>query len=130
MTDLKRLFHDPDSLEDHELLAVRSKLKWQMRMPYVSAAFSGALFHVWSNQMFRTGFIPIRVGGAAFAGFMLGGFASSQMNRSVLSAPVDKDIMHAFETRYLNHSLNVSGFNNNYISENSNADNSVMRRPY
>ena len=71
-----------------------------------------------------------RVGAAALVGFAFGGFAASQMDRSVLKRPVDRDILVAFEERYVKNSLNIAGYNNNYISERSNGDNTTFRRPY
>ena len=135
MTDLKTLFHDPDSLTDEELKALRSKLRWQMATPYISAAFTGAFYHVCSHQFFYSGVLPLRrqlppVVLASFAGFMFGGYAASHMGRSVLNRPVDRDILIAFEERYMKNSLNVAGYNNNYISSHSSADNTEFEKPY
>ena len=82
MTDLKTLFHNPDSLTDEELKQLRTKLRCQMATPYLSAAFTGALFYVCSNTFFYTGFLPMRqqiprVGVVALAGFIFGGFAAT-----------------------------------------------------
>ena len=135
MTDLKTLFHNPDSLSDEELKQLRTKLRVQMATPYISAAFSGAFYHVCSSQFYAATHSSLRqtlprVGVVALAGFMFGGLAASQMDRSVLKRPVDTDILHAFEERYIKSSLNVAGYNNNYISSRSNADNTTFSKPY
>ena len=135
MTDLKTLFHNPDSLTDDELKQLRNKLRVQMATPYLSAAFSGALYHVCSSQFYAATHSSLRqtlprVGAVAFAGFLFGGLAASQMDRSVLRKPIDREILIAFEERYVRNSLNIAGYNNNYISTRSNGDNTSFSRPY
>ena len=106
-----------------------------MATPYISAAFSGAFYHVCAHQFFYSGVLPIKrqlppIVLASFAGFMFGGYAASQLGRSVLNKPVDREILVAFEERYMKNSLNIAGYNNNYISTHSNKDNYTHEKPY
>ena len=128
--DTKTLFHDPDDLSDEELKSLRFKLTTQRQMPYFAAAFTAMSFHVLHSQMFRTGVLPVRITIAAAAGFMLGGYGAHSVNGSILPRKFDKDIMLAFEQRFLKHSLNVAGYNNNSISLRNNFDYAGQVKPY
>ena len=99
-------------------------------MPYLSAAITAMTFHVLHSSMFRTGVLPMRLTVAALGGYMFGGYGASKMNGPMLSRPLDRDIMLAFEERYMKHSLNVAGYNNNAISEGHNAEKNSFYKPY
>ena len=53
--DLHTLFHDPEDLDDSDLMFLRDKLRLQKSMPWLSAAFSGLFMGVHTDGFELTG---------------------------------------------------------------------------
>ena len=99
-------------------------------MPYMSAALTAMTFHVLHSQMFRTGVLPVRITIAAVAGFALGGHGAGCIGGSMIPMREDKEIMQAFEWKFVQRSLNLAGYNNNAISTKHNATYWGQGKPY
>mgnify|MGYP000379605618 CR=1 FL=1 len=96
MADLLTLFHNPESLSDNDLARVRRKIKRQTWTPWVTtAAFAGL-----ASLKCRS---PQVLGVAGVAGFLFGARLSmyANPNPSGYEQVFDKDIMDAFENRYI-----------------------------
>ena len=75
--DLKQLFHNPEDLDDSELVILRTKINTQTYMPYYSAVFSGLTMKIVDSQVFNRGTCPRRLGGAIAFGFLVGANAAN-----------------------------------------------------
>jgi hypothetical protein len=129
--DLKQLFYNPDDLDDVELKAMRRKIHFQMYAPVVSAAFLGFSMHLVNTSVFRrTSPCFMRIALATGLGYGIGAFSVSSMTQSLFRR-FDGDIMHAFDKRYMNKSLNACGLNTSYVSIHDNEGHSQRAgKPY
>ena len=127
--DLKQLFHNPEDLDDAELAIIRDKIRFQQHVPYLSAFFTGLTMRIVDAHVFKSGARPLRIGTAAAFGFYIGATAANTIG-SNMYRQFDKDIMRAFDERYLTKALNVSGWNTNYTGMKDNEDVNMMNKPY
>ena len=122
------LFHNPESLDDGELKAVRRKIN-MAKLPQLAGLGLGAYLGI-----MRAGYTryAIKYGVIGLAG---GFYLSQQCMRmfpSSLNEPADRDILNAFEQRYVNTSLNASGYGNNSLNAASHTKDSMAyyKKPY
>ena len=121
MTDLQALFHNPNSFEDKDLAKVKSTLtsqRYTVNMFMVGGA--GAMY--WLKPTHK--YVIPRVALGWFVGMAVGGYLAykqipsdtpSRFSKSAQSS-MDKQILSAFEKRYVDLSLNACGFGNNGLS--------------
>ena len=111
MADIKTLFHNPEAFSDADLKRVHSTLNSQ-RYTALFGTLAGGLgaFTVWN--------CPKRVAVFATLGYTLGGYYSYKVkeNPRGYEHVFDNDIIKAFEQRYINLSLNASGYGNNALN--------------
>ena len=131
--DLKVLFHNPEQLSDEELTNLRVKLEYQRSMPWVTAFFGGFSVYVLERGIMRCHRATnAYVAAAALAGFWLGN--SSSQGHTLLSNGLerahDRDIVNAFDRKYMNTVLNATGFGNNHINIADYSDSPAYKKPY
>ncbi|CDW91746.1 UNKNOWN [Stylonychia lemnae] len=127
--DLKVLFHNPDELTDVELHVLRNKIQQQQLMPYFSAGIAGFGMYVLDNKILRRFSDWKRIALAASAGFVIGAIGSYQV-RSTIQRKLDMEIVEAFETRYAQTALNMSGFGNNHLNAVAHSVSNPKQKPY
>lgn len=127
--DLKQVFHNPADLDDSELSVMRTKIRTQMWMPYYGALFAGLTLRILDAQLLKKGACPMRIGAAAILGYSLGAYGAGRLS-STLHRSFDSDITQAFDKRFLNQALNVSGLGSNYTSIRQNEDYHDYSKPY
>ena len=137
MADLQVLFHNPESMTDSDLSTVKSTLRMQRSAPLLFAgAFGGAMYAL--NSKCPRVIQKTAVG--ALAGYALGGYLayttlvrrSYGMYSESAQASMDKDILQAFEQRYVDLSLNAVGYGNSALTTEEQATNvdARIRKPY
>ena len=129
--DLKVLFHNPESLTDAELGLLRNKLALQRTVPWTTGIFAGFAWYLIEGVHLKTTPCLKRAIVAGALGFTLGAYYinSGSMNQLPrLNSEVD--IVNAFDRKYLNTVLNVTGFGSNYLSVKDYADTQTHKKPY
>jgi hypothetical protein len=127
--DLKQLFHNPDSLTDSELSKLRSKIRQQSWMPYFTGVFSGVFLGVIDNQLLGKSLCGKRILAGAAVGYLIGANGANAYN-TVLNRSFDREIVNAFDLRFIRHSLNVAGLTSSHTSLAHNEDNHDFSKPY
>ena len=129
--DLKVLFHNPEELTDAELAFLRDKIRMQRSMPWLTAFFGGFGVYFLDRGVIRRSHDIKRVAAGALVGFILGAYGSYQVG---LPAPgerqFDREIIGAYEKRYVNTVLNATGFGSNYVSTRDYGENYSLKKPY
>lgn len=128
--DSKTLFHNPESLTDNDLAAIRSKLWYQRRSAQAGALSGGFLMYVTQMAVLKRsnpGLAQICL--ASFAGYLI---AANGVNSSisVIKSSLDRDITHAFDQRQLRGALAVSGLLTHHTSHANSDDNNDFSKPY
>ena len=100
-----------------------------MWMPYYSAIFLGLGMKVIDSTVFKRGTCPRRMGAALTLGFLIGANATNNME-SALWREFDRDITRAFDHRFLNQALNVSGLHSSHTSILHNENVNDFSKPY
>ena len=137
MADLQVLFHNPESMTDSDLSSVKSTLRMQRYAPWLFAgSFGGALYLL--NPKSPRVIQKTAVG--ALAGYAFGGYLAYttlvRRNYSGYSesaqASMDKDILQAFEQRYVDLSLNAVGYGSSALTVADQVTNkdARLRKPY
>lgn len=131
--DLKVLFHNPEQLSDEELMLAREKIRYQRSMPWLTAIFGGfSIFVLERGIMKRHKATPAYLAVGAIAGFWLGN-ASNQGHLLLgngLEKSHDKEIINAFDRKYMINVLNATGFGNNHINISDYSDSPAYKKPY
>ena len=139
MTDLQTLFHNPECLSDKDLKSMYWKMRMQSTFPYVSAAIAGGAMFFMDTAILRKSMCQKRIGVMAFGGFMMGtalaysvGGSSTNNYSDAAKDNFDKDIMGAFEERYVAKSLNAAGYGSNALNMGSHTKepNARYKKPY
>ena len=113
MAELQTLFHNPESLSDSDLSSIRGKLWMQGWMPWFMGTGAGAVGFLTSNRCWMRASLFFGVG------LTLGASVAYRMGSSSPSgydAEMDKEILEAFEQRYVQRSLNACGYGNNALN--------------
>ena len=114
--DLKVLFHNPESLSDEELVAVRDKVAKQYLVPKLTGVIGGFAVYALEAAILRRAWCRRRVAAGAFAGYLIGGFSVNQFVNTIPRLEAERDILKAFDKRYTSTVLNTTGFGSNYVS--------------
>ena len=114
--DLKVLFHNPESLSDEELVAIREKVAKQHFVPKITAVVGGFAVFALEAAVLRRAWCKKRVAAGALAGYLIGGFTANQFVNTVPRLEAERDIVQAFDKRYTSTVLNTTGFGSNYVS--------------
>ena len=140
MTDLQALFHNPESFSDRDLSKVLWKLKVQAYFPYATAGAGGAAMFMYDTAILRKSMCLKRLGLAGVAGFVIGGLTSYKIvgggglgsYSDVTQDNFDKEIMGAFEEKYVSRSLNAAGYGSNALNFASHTKerNAMYKKPY
>jgi hypothetical protein len=62
--------------------------------------------------------------------FTLGAYGAYKVTYSSVPRPFDRDIILAFDRRYMRTVLNTTGFGSNYLSTKDYSDNADLKKPY
>ena len=127
MAEFQVLFHNPDSLSDRDLSAVKNKIRLhKLTMLATGAGAAGAGFLLTKKPSYLAGLFII--------GYAAGNPVGKLLNnmRWSLQQPLDSEIATAFETRYMNKSLNLCGYGNNSVTAAGNIqeNNARYKKPY
>jgi hypothetical protein len=128
--DSKTLFHNPESLTDDDLAAIRSKLWYQRRSAQAGALGGGFFMYVMQMAVLKRVSPSIgQICFASFAGYLI---AANGVNSSVsmIQSKLDRDITHAFDQRQLRGALAVSGLLTHHTSYANSEDNNDFSKPY
>ena len=129
--DYKLLFHNPEELSDMELQHLRNKIRLQRAMPFYTAAIFGFAGYLYDSALMKRNYAWSRIGTLAFLGFVLGAQGSYQVQTTFpRERQVDKDIINAFDRRYMTTVLNATGFGSNYVSPKDFGDSTSLKKPY
>ncbi len=131
--DLKVLFHNPEQLSDEELMLAREKIRFQRSMPWLTAIFGGFSVYVLERGIMRRNrATPAYLAVGALAGFWLGNSSSQGhlLIRSGLEKSYDREIINAFDRKYMTSVLNATGFGNNHINISDYSDSPAYKKPY
>jgi hypothetical protein len=129
--DYKLLFHNPEDLSDMELKHMRSKIRLQRTLPYYTAAIFGFASYLYDSALLRRNFAWTRIGALATFGFIVGAQASYQVQTTFpKDRKVDKEIIEAFDRRYMTTVLNATGFGSNYVSPKDFGNSTSLKKPY
>ena len=111
MADLRTLFHNPESLSDSELRSIKRQMQFTRVPQPVGLAIGAAIGFQRTKSLYRAAPFAVvgLIGGSMISNFIPGKFSS-------LSQPVDEEIMAAFEQKYVDRSLNASGYGNNALN--------------
>ena len=137
MADLQALFHNPESFTDADLSTVKTTLRMQRLFPWAFAGGLGGAAYMMSLGHKQ---IYARTAVGAVAGLALGGYlAYTMLPRSQYHMysdqardTMDKDIITAFEQRYVDLSLNACGYGNNALTHAQNGQyaDARIKKPY
>jgi len=86
-------------------------------MPWFSAGISGFGMYVLDNKILRRFSDWKRIAVAASAGFVIGAIGSYKVT-STLPRKLDNEIINAFEVRYAQNVLNISGLGQTNFHQN------------
>jgi|LauGreDrversion4_2_1035121.scaffolds.fasta_scaffold793066_1 hypothetical protein len=129
--DYKLLFHNPEDLSDIELKHMRSKIHLQRMMPYYTAGIFGLASYLFDSVLMKRAYTWTRIGVLGAVGFAIGAHASYQVQTTFpRDRVVDRDIINAFDRRYMNTVLNATGFGSNYVSSKDYAETTSLKKPY
>ena len=103
MTEMQVLFHNPESLSDADLRAVRQKLRFHnfMQLGMGGVATLGAMRFTRCNMT---------LAGVFVGSYIASDFLARCFNNTLpwaLSEPRDQQIIRAFDQRYVNKTLNL-----------------------
>ena len=100
-------------------------------MPWFSAAFGGFGVYILDSVVFkRAGISKLRLGSGALVGFALGAWCSYQTQTTIARIQQEKDIINAFDTKYMNTVLNATGYGSNYLSTRDYSNTQSFKKPY
>ena len=128
--DTKTLFHNPESLSEDELYQLRVKIQGQRRACFYGWTGGVLITFVMSQGVYRNQVFSL---GKIFLGGMAGYVICANgvdRNSSLLKRDVDRDIVKAFDQRWLRSALSVSGLYTNHTSMGHNEDNNDFSKPY
>ena len=98
-------------------------------MPATSAFFSGFAMYLFDVKMVRRVHDWKRIAAASVLGFAIGAYGSYQVQQTIPRS-IDKDIMNAFDRKYMYTVLNSTGFGSNYIGSLDYSDSPQNKKPY
>ena len=139
MADLQTLFHNPECLSDKDLKSMYWKMRMQSTFPYLSAAAAGGFMFFMDTSIMRRAMCQKRIGVMALGGFAVGttlaySVGGSSLNNYSEGAKdnFDKQIMDAFEDRYVAKSLNAAGYGSNALNMagHTKEANAMYKKPY
>ena len=135
MADLQTLFHNPESLSDKDLKAIKTKIFSQRLTPFIFGSSFLGLQWFYQSNILRKKYCNITGAGVFLFGYALGGMYSYKMASGSLKgydADMDSDILNAFEHRYVQKSLNAAGYGNNALNMASHTKEASARykKPY
>ena len=128
MAELQVLFHNPESLDDADLKAVRNRIRLHKLVQLgAGAGVLGLAFRLTKN--------PYMLAPAFEIGYGLGNPLAKLVNNSLpwaLSQDKDVEIMRAFESRYIYRTQNATGYGNNALNAASHTTepNARYKKPY
>ncbi|TNV72014.1 hypothetical protein FGO68_gene9267 [Halteria grandinella] len=129
--DLKALFHNPESLTDEELNQLKTKIALQRSVPWTTATFTGVAWYLFEASYLRKSACLKRAAVAGVLGFAIGAYSvNAGSSNSLPRLEGEAQIIEAFDRRYMNTVLNVTGFGSNYLSVRDYADTQVHKKPY
>ena len=140
MADLQTLFHNPEVLTDRDLGQIKSHMRLQRIFPYASTAAFGGFMYFMDTAVFRKSVCFKRLGLMSAVGFFWGASYSHLINNKtkthkfseIAQENFDKDIIGAFEHKYVERSLNAAGYGNNALNVGSHSkeSNAQYKKPY
>jgi hypothetical protein len=129
--DLKALFHNPENLSDQELNQLKAKIQLQRSVPWTTATFTGVAWYLFEGAYLRRATCYKRAAVAGVLGFVIGAYyVNSGSSNSLSRLEGEQQILEAFDRRYMNTVLNVTGFGSNYLSVRDYADTQAHKKPY
>ena len=129
--DYKLLFHNPEDLSDQELDLMRFKIRLQRTLPYYTAAIFGFASYLFDSVLMKRNFTWARIGVFGAVGFLIGAHGSYGVQTTLpRDRVVDKEIINAFDQRYMTTVLNATGFGSNYVSPKDFGDSTSLKKPY
>jgi hypothetical protein len=129
--DLKVLFHNPENLSDKELDILKGKLQLQRTVPWTTATFTGVAWYLFEGAYLRRATCYKRAAVAGALGFVIGAwYVNSGSSNTLPRLQSDAAIVDAFDRKYMNTVLNVTGFGSNYLSVRDYADTQQHKKPY
>ena len=100
-------------------------------MPYYTAAIFGFASYIYDSAVVRRNCSWARVGLLAAGGFLVGAQGSYQVQTTFpKDRKVDREIVEAFDRRYMTTVLNATGFGSNYVSPKDLGNSTSLKKPY
>ncbi len=122
MSDQSLLFHNPEVLSDSDLSILKSRMRVQRYMGWMTAGILGSSMLAYDLGIRRAGFCWIRVAVAAVAGFGLTGLASHRItftNKRLFSQAavdqMDEELLVSMDKKFAEKAMNASGYGNNAL---------------
>ena len=120
-------------LSDSDVKKVHWKIRQIKFMPYFFAGLGGAAMFALDTQYLKRAVCFKRIGVFAAAGYVYGlnnGYSFAGVRKGNFES--DPDIIKAFESKYVNFSLNAAGYGNNALNMSSHTKEAMAayKKPY
>jgi len=100
-------------------------------MPYYTAAVFGFASYLFDSVILKKQYTWARIGTLGLIGFAIGAHATYQVQTTLpKDRAVDREIVNAFDRRYMTTVLNATGFGSNYVSPKDFGDSTSLKKPY
>lgn len=129
-TETKQLFHNPEDFSDAELDVMRVKLQNQRRLPRIAAGMGLAGAAMFEGVFLRRAPRMMNLLLGASAGYAFGGYGASNLSGGVLSRTFDFDIIRCNEEQQVRRTLNLAGYNQNFITGKAQSSVPGAGKPY
>ena len=128
--ETKQLFHSPEDFSDAELDIMRIKLQNQRRLPKIAACFGLAGAAAFEGIFLRRAPRMMNLLIGTGAGYAFGGYGASSLSGELLSRKFDCDIINCNESDQIRRTMNLAGYNQDFIGRANMRNDERQTKPY